>query len=112
MEVRIKDKRQNGICLVTITLVLNDTDKSRVAKFGYPSVEAGGEFTGFTLPGNVKKLSEFPISERFDGVEFGHTLAKSRADVYHAEMGIRLKNVWTEFRAIPDDFGDDKVFTV
>jgi len=112
MEVRIKNTVLNSVYMVTISLVFNLTEKDKLAKFGYPSVDIGGDFTDFVLETSIKKFSEFPIVQRFDGVELGHTLSTARAIKYSADMKIRITNVWTDFKAIPDSFQNEEVFTV
>ena len=116
MEVRTKLKRIKGLCTITFSLLFNDTEKSKLEKFGYPSINIGGQFQNekisFTLENENKKLSEFPIVQKFDGIELGHDLAKQQADLYTEIICNRITNVWQNFKSIPDDFGGENVFTI
>lgn len=112
MEVRLRNTRTQGNCYVTFTLVMNDTEKDKVNKFGAPTIELGGTFTTFTLAANSKKLSEFPFTQRFDGTELGHTVAEQRAVEFTIEIKRRLQIVWDAFKAIQDAHSGETVYTI
>lgn len=116
MEVRKVFKRQNGVCSITFTLIFNDTEKAKLKCFSYPEVETGGVFSNesitFELPLKKVKFSEFPFVASFDGIELGHTLAEDRGNLYADEMSIRINNVMTNFKSIPDNFTKEVVYTI
>lgn len=103
MEVRIKERRVNAICIVTISFAYTVTEQSRLTKFGYPSVNVGTE---------TKLFSQFPYSKSFDGRELGHTEAERQALEYITTMRQRIQDVWVEFKAIPDTFDNEVVYTL
>lgn len=112
MEVRIADSRSNGICTVKISFVYTKTEKEKLGKIGYPSIETGGNFGEYSLPTSVKKFSQSPFSQSFDGIELGHDLAVTRARTYTTVMNSRVRSVWENFKAIPDDFSGETVYTL
>ena len=118
MELRVIKVTTNNSYRVTLKTTMNDTETAKVARFGPPTVEIGGTFDGgtfddFTLPTQQKRIpSEFPVVQSFDGTELGQDVAKTRANIWANEMKIRVQNSITEFKALPDDFDDDRVYTV
>jgi hypothetical protein len=66
----------------------------------------------FELPLKKVKFSEFPFVASFDGIELGHTLAEDRGNLYADEMSIRINNVMTNFKSIPDNFTKEVVYTI
>jgi hypothetical protein len=97
---------------VTFTLIFNKTERDKIGKFGCPELNMGGTFDGFTLPDSYKKLTEFPLTITFDGIELGSQLAETRAIAYRVAIQERLRVLWTDFKAIPDNFGDEHVTTI
>lgn len=116
MILRIEHLRRLGVCIVKMSFTYAKADTTRLSEYGYPTINIGGTFSNqeitFTLPNSNKKFSEFPIEVSFDGITLGHDLARKQALLYSSTMETRLTNVWNEFKAIPDDFKDDKVKTL
>jgi len=119
MELRILRDPVKGLFKVTLKVKTNDTEDGKIGRLGNPTVEIGGSFSGgdpvidFSLASASKKIpSEFPVVQSFDGDELGFELAEKQANVWAEEMYIRMKNAMAEFKALPDTFTDDSVFTI
>lgn len=117
METRITKTRVNGMCNVTISLVLSKTEEEKVKKFSPPVVDSGGVFSDqnntFELPSKILKIpSNFPHVQKFDGVEIGHALAESRARTYENNIRARLTVSMNDFKSIEDKFDGEEVFTI
>ena len=113
MEIRIKKTPVRNIYQDMVKAIPNDTEKPKLARFGDPIVEVGGSFDGFTLPAQEKKIpSEFPYTEKFDADELGRTEAERRANNWASVMYTRIHNAITQFKAIPDTFEGETVYTV
>jgi hypothetical protein len=81
-------------------------DNDLMASYGEPEIDIGGSFTGppaFTLPSNLTRIkSGSPFVGRFDGSDYAD--AEDRADVWQAEVVVRLKAAIDTLRANSNDF--------
>jgi len=81
-------------------------DKALFDKYGPPTVDFGGPFTGppaFTLNSNVRNLETgLPVLQIFDGVS--DTQAESKANVWETEMRVKLNSAMSTLRANNDTF--------
>lgn len=104
---------KNNVFYIKITNTANSVELSKIAKFGEPSIDFGGSFTGppaFTLPTSQKKLvSGFPSTYSFDGN--ADTDAEDKAVVWEAEMRSRISSAVTTLVALVDEFTSDKTYT-
>jgi hypothetical protein len=84
----------------------SEGDDELMASYGEPEIDLGGAFTGppaFTLPSNLTRIkSGSPFIGRFDGSD--HVDAEERADVWAAEVIVRLKAAIDTLRANSDTF--------
>jgi len=89
----------------------SEGDDELMASYGEPEIDLGGSFTGppaFTLPSNLTRIkSGSPFIGRFDGSDYPD--AEERADVWAAEVVVRLKAAIDALRANSDDFTGESV---
>lgn len=107
-----RDVKRN-LFVVTIRVVPSKTEQDKLKKFGDPIVQIGGIFNNIVIPEEEKKLpSQFPVVMNFDGVENSNTIASEAGREWELEMKVRIRHAITEFKAIPDDFTNEDIFTV
>ena len=86
----------------------------KMASFGEPQIDLGGSFTGppaFTLPDvNVAINSGSPFLGSFDVRDYP-TTAEDSANVWAAEIVVRLKAAIAALRAMDDNYTDETVET-
>lgn len=86
-------------------------DNELMASFAEPEINLGGDFTGppaFSLANNYSRIkSGSPFVGRFDGDDYPD--AEDRANVWSAEVIVRLKAAITALRANTDDFTGESV---
>ena len=97
-----------------VSTVVNDTEKELIDKFGEPTVNVGGSFTGppaFTEPNSYRKIVHgFPWTFKKDGD--ADEEAQDKVEVWKEEMEDRLTSEITTLKAKTDDFSGESAVTV
>lgn len=98
----------------TISTSGTEQELALVEKFGEPTVNIGGSFTGppsFSEPDSFKKIfNGFPRS--FSKDADGDVLAKEKVVEWSDELVDRLTDAITDLRGQTDDFSKETIVTV
>ena len=89
----------------------SEGDKQLMIKFGEPSVDVGGTFTGFILPNQLRSLaSGFPYTKFFDSRD--NVSAATHAATFLSTIKTRISSALSALRANTDTFTSEDVTTV
>jgi hypothetical protein len=115
MKIRTFYTLQNDVYRVKImTEDWSEGDQNLMSLFGEPEIDLGGSFTGppaYDLGSNlVKILSESPFTQSFDSRDYVD--AEDRANVWGAEIAVRITAAVAALRAMSDSYSREDVVTV
>lgn len=114
MKIKLYKSVENNKYLTKIITEANDVDLSLSKKFGEPTVDVGGSFTGppaFTEPTQFRKIfTGFPYTFTKDGT--ADAQAKEKSIVWGDTMEQRLQDTINALRNQVDDFTGERVITI
>jgi hypothetical protein len=89
----------------------SEGDKQLMIKFGEPSIDVGGTFTGFTLPNQLRSLAAgFPYTKFFDFRD--NASAATHAATFLTTIKTRISSAVSTLRANTDAFTSEDVTIV
>lgn len=115
MKARIFKDISNGLYSARINIEdVSQLDTQLIQKYGEPSIDLGGDFTGppvFSLPSRLAGIvSDQPHAQSFDVRDFAD--AEDRADVWTTEVVARMVAAMVALRANVDTFTEEEVVTI
>lgn len=97
-----------------IATSVNDTEKELISKFGEPTINVGGSFTGppsFSEPNSYRKIvNGFPWTFKKDGD--ADSESQEKVEVWAEEIEDRLTTEIATLKGKTDDFSGESAVTV